>query len=154
MTCAFCVYQTTRRARLKQASGLRREDSSSRFSSQGALKRQVAWFNSFGVIMVNSKYAHPSCDFFILPSAHIPKSSRNGLINRRLEEMGRRSIMCQNKFGAVPFHPCIWNQCPIPFPQCPFDMLLSSMANYFGPSDRQLRHCQCILVVFALSKCI
>jgi hypothetical protein len=46
MTCAFCVHQFARPARLKQASELRYEDSRFRFSSQGDLKRQVCiWIN-------------------------------------------------------------------------------------------------------------
>lgn len=44
MTYAFCVHQLARPARLKQASELRCEDSSFRFSSQGDLKRQVVQF--------------------------------------------------------------------------------------------------------------
>lgn len=44
MTCAFCVHQFARPARLKQAPELRYEDSSFRFSSQGDLKRQVVQF--------------------------------------------------------------------------------------------------------------
>ena len=44
MTCAFCVHQFVRPARLKQASELRYEDSGFRFSSQGDSKRQVVQF--------------------------------------------------------------------------------------------------------------
>lgn len=48
---------------------------------------------------------------------------------------------------ACPVPPVHWNQCPRPFPQCPFDML-PSMANHSRPLERQLHHYPRVLLVW------